>query len=285
MKEVIIVGGGPAGISAALYTVRAGHKTRIIKKDGGALMRADTVENFYGIATPISGRELNERATENARRLGVLFEEAEVTAITVSADGRFQIATKGKEYYADGVILATGAERSQPRIAGAEEFFGRGVSSCAVCDSFAARGRHAVVIGAGDFALHEAEALLGVAASITICTNGEMPPKGSERFAVCTERITRIAGDNLVRGVHTEGGREIPASMVFLATGVAGAGRLAAALGLTTEGGRIAVDRDMKTAIPRLYAAGDCIGGFLQIATAVAEGALAGARLAAELKK
>ena len=70
MKEVIIIGGGPAGISAALYTVRAGHKTRIIAKDGGALMRAATVENYYGIEGAISGRELNDRAKENARRLG-----------------------------------------------------------------------------------------------------------------------------------------------------------------------------------------------------------------------
>lgn len=285
MKEVIIIGGGPAGISAALYTVRAGHKTRVIYKDGGALTRAEVVENYYGIEAPISGRELNERAIKNAIRLGVLFEEAEVTAISIEADGRYRIATNCKEYFADGVVLATGGERSAPRISGADEFFGRGVSSCAVCDSFAARGRAAVVIGEGELALHEAEALLGVAASITLCTNGKEPPKGSERFTVRTEPIEEIVGDTLVRGVRLAGGEVLPASMVFLAVGVAGAGRLAAALGLVTEDGRITVDKDMKTVLPRLYAAGDCTGGFLQIATAVGEGALAGARLAAELKK
>ena len=285
MKEVIIVGGGPAGISAALYTVRAGHSTRIIAKDGGALMRADTVENFYGIEAPISGRELNERAKVNARRLGVGFVDAEVTAITITADGRFQITADCKEYFADGVILATGSERAIPKIRGAEDFLGKGVSTCAVCDSFAARNKSAIVIGAGDYALHEAEALLGVAADVTLCTNGEPRPERSERFSVCTDPIEAIVGDTLVRGVQLAGGKILPAAMVFLAIGVAGAGRLAATLGLPTEGGRITVDANMATAIPRLYAAGDCIGGFLQIATAVGEGALAGARLSAELKK
>lgn len=285
MKEVIIIGGGPAGISAALYTVRAGHKTRILSRDGGALMRADVVENYYGIEGPISGRELNARAEQNARRLGVIFEEAEVTAITITADGRFSITASGKEYFADGVILATGSERSMPRIAGAQEFFGKGVSTCAVCDSFAARRRDVVVIGAGEYALHEAEALLGVAASITLCTNGEPIPEGAERFAVRSEPIEAIEGDSLVRGVRLFGGERLEAAMVFLAVGVAGAGRLAASLGLMLEDGRIAVDRDMRTAIPRLYAAGDCIGGFLQIATAVSEGAIAGAKLSAELKR
>ena len=285
MKEVIIIGGGPAGISAALYTVRAGHNTRVIYKDGGALMRADVVENYYGIDAPISGRELNERAMQNARRLGVLFEEGEATAIAMEADGRYRITTNCKEYFADGVILATGGERSVPKIPGADEFFGRGVSSCAVCDSFAARGRAAIVIGDGELALHEAEAILGVAESVTLCTNGAPCPAGGERFAVYTEPIAEIIGDTLVRGVRLAGGEVLPAAMVFLAVGVAGAGRLAATLGLPTEEGRIAVDKDMKTVLPRLYAAGDCTGGFLQIATAVGEGALAGARLAAELKK
>ena len=285
MKEIIIIGGGPAGVSAALYTVRAGHITRILQRDDGALMQADTVENYYGIEAPLSGRELHERAKKNARRLGVIFETAEVTAITIAADGRFIVAANGKEYFADGVILATGSERSMPRIAGAQEFFGKGVSTCAVCDSFAARRRDVVVIGAGEYALHEAEALLGVAASITLCTNGEPIPKGAERFIVRSEPIEAIEGDTLVRGVRLAGGEVLKAAMVFLAVGVAGAGRLAASLGLMLDNGRIAVDRDMKTAIPRLYAAGDCIGGFLQIATAVGEGAIAGARLSAELKK
>ena len=110
-------------------------------------------------------------------------------------------------------------------------------------------------------------------------------PERSERFSVCTDPIEAIVGDTLVRGVQLAGGKILPAAMVFLAIGVAGAGRLAATLGLPTEGGRITVDENMATAIPRLYAAGDCIGGFLQIATAVGEGALAGARLSAELKK
>ena len=216
---------------------------------------------------------------------GLVRAYSHAAAIAIEADGRYRITTNCKEYFADGVILATGGERSVPKIPGADEFFGRGVSSCAVCDSFAARGRAAIVIGDGELALHEAEAILGVAESVTLCTNGAPCPAGGERFAVYTEPIAEIIGDTLVRGVRLAGGEVLPAAMVFLAVGVAGAGRLAATLGLPTEEGRIAVDKDMKTVLPRLYAAGDCTGGFLQIATAVGEGALAGARLAAELKK
>ena len=285
MKTVIIVGGGPAGLSAALYTVRAGHDTLVIARDGGALARAHTVENYYGLAEPISGPELNARTRENALRLGVRFLDAEVTAVSLEADGRFLVAAGGETYPADGVILATGAERRSAAIPGVEEFFGRGVSTCAVCDAFVARRRAVAVIGAGELALHEAEALLGVAEEITLCTNGAPPPAGAERFRVHTAPIAAIEGDTLVRSICFADGGALPVAMVFLAVGTAGAGRLASSLGLPLEGGRIAVDKNMATALPRLYAAGDCTGGLLQIATAVAEGAIAGVALSAELKR
>ena len=284
MKEVIIVGAGPAGVSAALYTVRAGHATRVLYRDMGALGRADRIENYYGLAEPLSGRELCERAIAGARRLGVVFEKAEVTAITLEADGRYRVAAKGKEYFADGVVLATGVERKLPKIPGAQELYGAGVSTCAVCDAFAARRRPVAVIGAGELALHEAEALLGVASGITLCTNGEPPPAG-DRFAVETAEIEAIEGEGRVEAVRFRDGRRLEVAMVFLAVGVAGAARLASSLGLGASGGRIETDINGATALPRLYAAGDCTGGLLQIAKAVADGAAAGVALSAELKK
>ncbi len=285
MKEVIIVGGGPAGLSAALYTARAGLATRVIARDGGALARAEVVENFFGFPAPVSGAELCERTRENARRLGVSFTEGEVTSLTLLGDGRFLVTAEGEEYLADGVILATGAERKMPTIAGTEEFFGRGVSTCAVCDAFAARGRDVAVIGTGELALHEAEALTGVARSVTILTDGAPAPAWAEGYPTRTEPIARIAGDTLVREVILASGERLPIAMVFLALGVAGAVRLAATLGLPTEGGRLKTGADMATAVPNLYAAGDCTGGFLQIATAVGEGAIAGNALARALRR
>lgn len=285
MKEVIIIGGGPAGVSAALYTVRAGLPTRILYRDGGALARAERIENLYGFPSPLSGKELAARAREGAERLGVAFEEGEVTSLMLLGDGRYQIAANGKEYFADGVVLATGAERKLPPIPGVEALLGRGVSTCAVCDSFAARRRHVAVIGAGEYALHEAEALFGVAASVTLCTNGETAPDDA-RFLYETVPVAAIEEEGgAVSAVRFADERALPVSMVFLAVGVAGAARLAASLGLAVEDGRIVTDSEGRTALPRLYAAGDCTGGFMQIATAMAKGATAGVRLAAELKK
>lgn len=285
MKEVIIVGSGPAGISAALYTARAGHKTTVISKDRGALERAHTVENYYGFAEPISGEELYERALLGARRQGVTLLTAEVTSLTLLGDGRFHLTAGTADYTADGVILATGAERRLPALPGIREFFGRGVSTCAICDSFAARRREVAVLGAGELALHEAEALLGVAASVTLLTNGEEPAVRDPRFAYDTRPVAAIEGDTAVRAVRFFDGEPLPVSMVFSAVGVAGASRLAATLGLVAAGEEIRTDKDGATAIPHLYAVGDCTGGLLQIATAVGDGARAGAALAAALKR
>ena len=284
MKEVIIVGGGPAGVSAALYTARAGHATRVLFRDGGAIESAEVIENYYGLDAPISGRELSDRARAGARRLGVEFTEAEVTAIALEPDRRYRISTKGKEYFADGVVLATGVERKLSAIPGAEEFFGAGVSTCAICDSFAARRRPVAVIGEGELALHEAEALLGVAERLTLCTNGKEAPEDG-RFAVDTREIAAIEGDTQVTAIRFADGGRLPVSMVFLAVGVAGAARLASSLGLGAADGRIETDERGATALPRLYAAGDCTGGLLQIAKAVAEGAAAGIALSTELKR
>ena len=285
MKEVIVIGAGPAGLSAAIYTVRAGLPTRVIARDDGALSRAEIVENFFGFAEPISGAELCARTRENARRLGVTLTEGEVTALTLLPDGRFLVEANGKEYFADGVILATGAERRTPPIPGAQEFFGRGVSTCAVCDAFAARGRDVAVIGTGELALHELEALRGVARSVTLLTNGAPAPAWAAGIPTRTEQIAEIAGDTLVREVRFSAGAPLPVAMVFLALGVAGAGRLAASLGILTQNGSLTVGEDMATAVPNLYAAGDCTGGLLQIATAVGEGAKAGTALARALKR
>ncbi len=282
MKQVTVIGGGPAGVSAALYTLGAGLPTRILYRDGGALGRATSIENFYGFPEGISGGELFRRGLAAARRLGAELIEAEVTAVTFLGEG-YRISAGGKEYLTDGLVLATGAERRLPPIPGADALLGAGVSTCAVCDSFAARGKRVAVVGAGEYALAEAEHLSGVAAEVLLLTNGEEAPKACP-YPVHTERIAAILGEGLVSGVRLESGAHLDCKMVFLASGVASAGRLAASLGLATEGGRIATDGDGRTALPNLFAAGDCTGGFLQVATAVAEGARAGAALAASLR-
>ena len=134
MSNIVIVGSGPAGVSAALYAVRAGVDTTVLTKGPGALDRAEKIENYYGLAQPISGAELERRSIENAKRLGVRFVTAEAVGLTYT--DKLTVETIGKDYPADAVILATGASRAVPRIPGLAGLEGHGVSWCAVCDAF-----------------------------------------------------------------------------------------------------------------------------------------------------
>ena len=156
MSKVLILGAGPAGISAALYTVRAGIETTVIHKGGAgsALDKAHSIENYYGFAEPISGKELYENGIAGAKRLGVQFVEDE--AVALEWNGSFAVETLQGRYEADAVIIALGAERADPRIPGTKEFEGRGVSWCAVCDAFFFRGKDVLVAGGGNVAVEDA---------------------------------------------------------------------------------------------------------------------------------
>lgn len=275
MSKVIIIGNGPAGISTALYTRRAGIDTKIIGKDYGALRKASEIENYYGFSKPISGRELIEEGIAGARRLGVDILRDEVVGITYS--DKLIVKTKEGEYAADSVVIATGSSRAVPKVPGLKELEGRGVSYCAVCDAFFYRGKEVAVLGEGEYALHEAMELAATAGSVTILTNGKQPEAlFTDQFNVITGKITTLTGDGTLEAVHFEDGSSLSVSGLFVAVGVAGSTDLAKKIGAATENNRILVDENMATNIPGLYAAGDCTGGLLQISKAVYEGAKAG---------
>ena len=278
MKNVVIIGNGPAGISAALYTKRAGFNTTIIGKDSGALAKSDKVENYYGFEMPISGGTLIETGISQAKRLGVDVIQDEVTGI--GYEDKFVVKTSNAAYYADAIILATGAGRTTPKIPGLVQYEGKGVSYCAVCDAFFHRGKNVAVLGCCEYALAEALELLPVAGSVTIVTNGEEPiTKIPTDIKVITSKILEIKGEDTLECIHFEDGSTLYVSGLFVAVGVAQSSDLANKLGAQTEGRRIVVDDAMATTIPGLYAAGDCTGGMLQIAKAVYEGAKAGTEL------
>ena len=284
MPSIIIVGSGPAGISAALYAVRAGVDTTVLTKGPGALDRAEKIENYYGFAQPVSGAELERRSMENARRLGVQFVTAEAVGLTWT--DRLTVETLAGAYPADAVILATGASRAVPRIPGLTGLEGHGVSWCAACDAFFYRGKDVAVLGSGEYALHEVQALLPVVHSVTLLTNGapltaQFPPE----VRVCPQAVEAVLGETVVTGVQLSGGAQLPVSGVFVALGVAGSTALARKIGAEVDGNRIVVDARMQTTVPGLYAAGDCTGGLLQVAKAVYEGAQAGTEVAKALRK
>ena len=251
MSNVIIIGNGPAGVSASLYTARAGVETTIIGSGLGALGKAEKIENYYGFAEPVDAKELVAAGIAQAKRAGVSYIEDEVVGIGFGQ--KLMVSTKTASYEADYVVLSTGASRSTPPIPGLRELEGHGVSYCAVCDAFFYRGKDVAVLGSGEYAMHEASELLPVVGSVTVLTNG--------------------AGESL------------DISGVFVAVGVAGSTDLAKKLGAATEGNRILVDEKMATNVPGLYAAGDCTGGMLQIAKAVYQGAQAGTSIVAEIRK
>ena len=275
MANMIIIGAGPAGVSAALYTARANIETTILHNGGGALTRTGRIENYYGFAQPISGRELLEQGMAGAKRLGVRFLEEEVVGLTYGS--KLTVQTSVGEHEADAVILATGTSRLAPNLPGLQEFEGRGVSYCAVCDAFFYRGKDVAVLGSGEYALHEARDLQSVARSVTILTNGESPAAAfPPEFTLRTEPLAAVEGRDLVSSVRFQSGDTLPVDGLFIAVGVAGSTALARKIGAITMGSSIAVDENMATNIPGLYAAGDCTGGLLQIAKAVCDGAKAG---------
>lgn len=275
MSDVIILGSGPAGISAALYTARAGLDTLIVGEKSGALFKTDKIQNYYGFAEPVSGTALFESGVAQAKRVGAKFLWGEI--VGVSYDGNFSVATSAGQESAPFAVLATGAARKTPKIPGVAEFEGRGVSYCAVCDAFFYRKKKVAVLGAGDYALHEALELLPVAEKVTILTDGERPtaqfPPETE---VVTEKIGSLAGEGTLKRVIFADGTELETAGLFVALGVAGSTDLARKLGAEIRNASVAADESRATNVPGLYAAGDCTGGLLQIAKAVYDGAVAG---------
>lgn len=273
MTDILIIGSGPAGISAALYAARAGMNTLVVSSGQSALFKAHMIENYYGDS--ISGDELYEKGIAQAKALGIEIKEDQVVGL--GFDGDFIVTGEKSQYKAKAVIIATGSARKAPPLPGLSEFEGRGVSYCAVCDGFFHRGKNVAVLGSGTYALHEAMELSPIAEGVTILTDGQVPefslPDSATNIRVDTGKIKELAGGELLSSVVFEDDKTLDVSGVFVAIGTAGSSDLARKLGAVTEGTKIAVNGEMATNIPGLYAAGDCTPGMLQVAKAVYQGA------------
>lgn len=275
MYDVIVIGSGPAGITAAIYAKRRNLSILVISKGNGTLQKAEKIDNYYGFENGISGKELYVNGIKQAKNLGIDFIEDEV--INIEYINQFTIETVNSKYEAKAVILATGVSRNVPNIKGIKEFEGKGVSYCAVCDSFFYKGKDVAVLGDGNYAIHEFETLKPIASSVTILTNGNaMVENRNSSIEVNNKKIREFRGDTKLEEVEFEDNTIQNLNGVFIAMGTASSSDLARKIGARIENNNIIVNENMETTVPGLFACGDCTGGLLQISKAVYEGAKAG---------
>ncbi len=274
--DVIVIGKGPAGLSAAVYTARANLKTLVLGKDGGSLEKADVIENYFGFGQPVSGKQLLGAGHEQAARFGAVLLDDEVTSVDFG-DG-YVVRTQSGEYEAPALLIATGKAPKRLSVPGAKELEGRGVSFCTTCDGFFYKGKKVGVLGSGNFAVHEALELLHFTNDITIYTNGREPSFTGEYrdrvspFRVDTSPVVRLNGADTLSEIVTAEGAQ-PLDGLFIALGAASSVDFATKLGVETLDGSLVVDSRQRTNLEGIYAAGDCCGGFKQISTAVGQGA------------
>ena len=289
MYDSIIIGSGPAGITASLYMIRAGLKVLIISKNQSALDKAEKIENYYGFENGISGKELKDIGIKQAQNLGVEFLEKEVTSIKYSENGyEVIVANQGinEQYLAKTIVLATGTNRNKPQIKGLKEFEGRGISYCAICDGAFFRNKDVGVLGNGDYAISEIQELIPIVKSVTMYSNGlDSIEYRGDNININTKKIREFRGNNVIEEVEFEDNTKEEINGIFIAQGVATSTDFAKKLGAMIEKNYIVVNDKMETTIPNIYACGDCTGGLLQISKAVYEGTVAGLEVIRKLKK
>ena len=274
MYDVIIIGAGPGGISAGLYVKRANKNVLILYSGTSELEKAQKIENYYGFENGISGKELYYNGIKQAQNIGVDVKKEEVLNIEKIND-TFIIKTTDNEYKSRTVIIATGNKKIKPNIKGIEEFEGKGISYCAICDGFFYKSKNVAVIGNGEFALNEANALKQIANKVLILTDGLELEKKSE-FEVVNKKIKEICGSNKVKNIRFEDESKLDIDGIFIALGEAGGSSFAKKMGVITNGDDIKVNENMETNISGLYSCGNATGGLLQVCKATYEGAKAG---------
>lgn len=284
MYDVIIIGAGPAGISASLYTRRANLKTLVLYSDKSGLEKTDKIENYYGFEDGIDGKELYFSGIKQTEKIGTDVKKEEVVNI-VNEDKKFSITTSKNKYVSKVVILATGNKKNKPQIDGIDRLEGKGISYCAICDGFFYKNKSVAVLGNSKYALSEVNDLINVVKDITVLTNGKDKPEiRDDRIKLETKKIKEIEGKEKVEKIKFEDGSKMNIDGIFIAEGVAGSAEFAKKMGAFIKQNKIIVNENMETNIKGLYACGDCTGGILQISKAVYEGAVAGLQAIKYLK-
>lgn len=274
--DVIIIGSGPAGISASLYAKRANLETLILTKETGTLEKVGKIENYYGLNGTITGKELQKIGENQAKSLGIEIKKEEVVQIEYYS--YFKVKTLNHDYESKVVIIATGSARKKVEIKGIKELEGKGISYCATCDAFFFRGKDVGVLGSKEYALHEAQVLLPLANTVTMLTNGEEAiEKRTDGIKIDKRKIREFRGIERIKEIEFEDNTTKKIDGIFVAIGTASSSDLAKKIGVKLEEktNNIIVNNKMETNLKGFFACGDCTGGILQIAKAVHEGMVA----------
>lgn len=293
LYDVIIIGAGPAGLSAALYASRGGLKTLLIEKlaHGGQAVRTYEVDNYLGFDNSPSGMELAEKMSSHAKKFGAEFTSETVKSIENPSGKIKTVVTRKNQYQTKTIIFATGAKPRELGTEGEAELKGMGVSYCASCDGAFFKGKDAVVVGGGNTAFEDALYLARFCENVAIINRSENfraekalieKVRNTENIIVLTNTVTeKIIGDNSVTAIkvrdkNTDKITIIETSAVFVAIGVEAQNELAKTVVSLDENGFIKTDAHMQTSISGIFAAGDVRNTVLrQIVTAVSDGAVA----------
>ncbi len=291
MYDILIIGGGPAGLTAAIYAARAGKSAVVCEREalGGQITHAHEVRNFPGFDA-ISGIELGDKMCAQAMDCGAEVQFCAVTSLTRSTDGTFHAETEDGPIDARAVVYAGGAKPRALALPKEEELTGQGVSYCALCDGDFFRGQDVAVVGGGNSAVGDAVYLADLCRTVTLIHRREsfradaatmQAARAKENIRFCTPAtVTALQGEGELTGLslrYTDGREEtLPVSALFVAYGrQADTGILAALLGISGTD-YLAVGEDCVTGVPGLFVAGDCRAKEVrQLTTAVCDGTVA----------
>ena len=290
--DLIIIGGGPAGLTAALYAGRAGLKTLLVEKAllGGMVGTTYLIENYPGFPHGVSGIDLSRHLEEQAKKFGADFYYGDVTEISVK-DKKKILKIDGRQVEARALIIAAGTETKKLGVPGEEQFIGRGVSYCATCDGPFYKGKNIIVVGGGNSAIEEALFLTRYAAKISVVHRrnklradnilAEQALNDPKIFVVWDSQVEEILGSSRIEKVKTKNlvtGQTnfIPADGVFIYVGSRPNSGFVKGMINLNDDGYIKTDDNMKSSVPGIFAAGDIrVKSLRQVVTAASDGAIA----------
>lgn len=283
--QVIVIGRGPSGITAAIYLKRANIDVVVIGKDGGVLEQVSHIENYYPFSN-ISGKELQKKGEQQAQKFNIPIIEEEVIEIKYIENNKFKVITNKNEYETEYIYLGMGKDRKRVRIKNIERFQGKGISYCAVCDGFIYKDKDISVLGNTEYTINEVKYLENVARKTYILTDGETPidkikelEKNNKNIQIIAKKIKQIDGEDRVEKLVFEDNETIDIKGIFIAEEL-DTKSLAKKLGLIFTEDDIETNENQKTNIPNVYAGGDATKGIKQIIKATNDGMIAGLDIA-----